>query len=164
MLNYIVPNFMLMTKISRSKQEITTEFTREITKVNLALKQYIQARFRQHNIDLTFEMLQVMACLWKDDGINQQEVSNITVKDKASMTYLIDNLTTRKLVYRLEDDTDRRNKLIFLTEKGRQMEQQIRPWITEMYSVLNKTITAEQLSDCIRVLSIMSDNLRKEIT
>ncbi len=108
-----------MTKASRSKQEITTEFTREITKVNLALKQYIQAKFRLHDIDLTFEMLQVMACLWKQDGINQQEVSNITVKDKASMTYLIDNLTARKLVYRLEDDKDRRNKLIYLTLTGR---------------------------------------------
>lgn len=153
-----------MTKTSRSKQEITTEFTREITKVNLALKQYIQAKFRQHDIDLTFEMLQVMACLWKNDGINQQEVSNITVKDKASMTYLIDNLTTRKLVYRLEDDKDRRNKLIFLTEKGRYMEEQIQPWITEMYSVVNKTITAEQLSACIKVLGIMSENLRKEVS
>jgi DNA-binding MarR family transcriptional regulator len=150
-----------MIKASRSKQEITTEFTREITKVNLALKQYIQAKFRQHDIDLTFEMLQVMACLWKNDGINQQEVSNITVKDKASMTYLIDNLTTRKLVYRLEDDKDRRNKLIFLTEKGKHMEEQIQPWITEMYAVVNKSITAEQLSACIKVLGIMSENLRK---
>lgn len=150
-----------MTKTSRSKQEITTEFTREITKVNLALKQYIQAKFRLHDIDLTFEMLQVMACLWKQDGINQQEVSNITVKDKASMTYLIDNLTTRKLVYRLEDDKDRRNKLIYLTEKGKEMETQIQPWITEMYTVVNKTVTAEQLSTCIRVLGIMSENLRR---
>lgn len=153
-----------MTKASRSKQEITTEFTREMTKVNLALKQYIQAKFRQHDIDLTFEMLQVMACLWKNDGINQQEVSNITVKDKASMTYLIDNLTTRKLVYRLEDGKDRRNKLIFLTPKGKQMETQIQPWITEMYSVVNKTITAEQLSTCIKVLEVMSENLRNGIT
>lgn len=152
-----------MTKASRSKQEITTEFTREITKVNLALKQYIQAKFRQHDIDLTFEMLQVMACLWKNDGINQQEVSNITVKDKASMTYLIDNLTARRLVYRLEDERDRRNKLIFLTEKGKQMEGQIQPWITEMYSVVNKTITAEQLKTCIKVLGVMSENLRKDI-
>ncbi len=154
---------MYMTKASRSKQEITTEFTREMTKVNLALKQYIQAKFRQHDIDLTFEMLQVMACLWKNDGINQQEVSNITVKDKASMTYLIDNLTTRKLVYRLEDGKDRRNKLIFLTPKGKQMEGQIQPWITEMYSVVNKTITAEQLNTCIKVLEVMSENLRNGI-
>lgn len=152
-----------MTKVSRTKQETTTEFTREITKVNLALKQYIQAKFRQHDIDLTFEMLQVMACLWKNDGINQQEVSNITVKDKASMTYLIDNLTTRKLVYRLEDESDRRNKLIFLTEKGKQMEEQIQPWITEMYSVVNRTITVEQLNTCIRVLAVMSENLRNEV-
>src|ERR1700722_219521 len=104
--------------MTKSKSETIIEFTRKILTVNTAYRQFLQCTMKAHKMGLTYEMLQVMGCLWKKDGINQQEITNITVKDKASMTYLIDNLTKRGLVTRLEDANDRRNKLILLTDKG----------------------------------------------
>ena len=145
----------------KSKQEITIEFTREILKVNLVFKQFIQYKFRQHNIDLTFEMLQVLACLWETDGRNQQEIANATVKDKASMTYLIDNLTTRNMVYRQEDTRDRRNKLIFLTPTANDLRQQIQPWVAEMYEAASIDISADKIQELVTVLWKIRDNMRQ---
>lgn len=147
--------------MARSKQDITIEFTREILRVNLAFKQFLQYKFRQHNVDLTFEMLQVLASLWNTDGINQQEIANITVKDKASMTYLIDNLSRRKLVYRQEDEKDRRNKLIFLTPQGKALRQQIQPWVAEMYAVASKDIPVDKISETLKILEKIRDNMRE---
>jgi DNA-binding MarR family transcriptional regulator len=112
---------------------------------------------------LTFEMLQVMGCLWRKDGINQQEITNITVKDKASMTYLIDNLVKRSLVKRQEDPSDRRNKLILLTEQGKQLKNKIQPYMDEMYQVAGKNIEITVLNECMDVLSKVENNLNKKL-
>lgn len=141
------------------KQETTADFARHIIKVHMAFRQFIQTRFKQQDIDLTFEMLQVMARLWNDDGINQQEIANATVKDKASMTYLIDNLVKRELVFRKEDDDDRRNKLVFLTPQGKALKETIQPVINEMYDLAGKNIPVLTIQSFMGVINQVCDNL-----
>lgn len=145
--------------MAKTKREVTELFARTVIRVNLAFRQFIQSKFKEHNVDLTFEMLQVLAILWQQDGINQQELADQTVKDKASMTYLIDNIVRRGLVYRQEDGSDRRNKLIFLTDEGRQLKQQIQPWLDEMFSVAGKNTTIDMLNDCIGQLETIRNSI-----
>ena len=146
--------------MNKSKSETIIEFTRKILTVNTAYRQFLQFTLKAHKMGLTFEMLQVMACLWNKDAINQQEVANITVKDKASMTYLIDNLVKRGLVSRLEDETDRRNKLILLTEQGRSLKIKIRPVINEMHEVSGKNIDVDKLKEFMTILDKIEINLK----
>ncbi len=136
------------------------DFTRGMFMLHTAFRQFIQNKLREHQVNLTFEMLQVLACLWDRDGINQQEIANITVKDKASMTYLIDNLAKRDLVYRLEDCNDRRNNLIHLTREGIALKKKIQPFLDEMYSAAGKGIEHTTLQQCTAVLAQMEKNLK----
>jgi DNA-binding MarR family transcriptional regulator len=149
--------------MNKSKSETIIEFTRKILTVNTAYRQFLQFTLKAHKMGLTFEMLQVMGCLWRKDGINQQEITNITVKDKASMTYLIDNLVKRSLVSRKEDPNDRRNKLILLTEQGKQLKNKVQPYIDEMYQVAGKNIEITVLNECMEVLSRVENNLNKKL-
>jgi len=146
--------------MSKIKSEITIAFNRKLLMVTTAFRQFIQAKLKEHNVDLTYEMLQVMACLWNKDRINQQEIANITVKDKASMTYLIDNLTKRGMVTRLEDPNDRRNKLILLTEKGELLKVTIQPVIDEMHEAAGKDIDVAKLKEFMTVLDTIEGNLK----
>ncbi|XZF16153.1 MarR family winged helix-turn-helix transcriptional regulator [Chitinophagaceae bacterium MMS25-I14] len=148
--------------MKKTKLDVTETFARTVITVNLGFRQFMQAKFKQHDIDLTFEMLQVMACLWNEEGINQQEIARITVKDKASMTYLIDNLTRRKLLYRQEDGKDRRSKLIFLTEDGKKLQQTIRPWVLEMYEIAAASVSVTELTNCIQLLEKIKANVSPE--
>src|ERR1700722_1865051 len=149
--------------MAKTKSEVIVDFTRKILTVNTAYRQFLQCKLKEHKTGLTYEMLQVMGCLWKKDGINQQEITNITVKDKASMTYLIDNLAKRNLVRRQEDSSDRRNKLILLTEQGKQLKNKIQPYIDKMYQVAGKSIEIAMLNECMEVLSRVENNLNKEL-
>ena len=148
--------------MAKTKSEVIVDFTRKILTVNTAYRQFLQCKLKEHKTGLTYEMLQVMGCLWKKDGINQQEITNITVKDKASMTYLIDNLTKRNLVKRQEDINDRRNKLIFLTEQGKKLKIKIQPFIDEMYQVSGKNIEIVTLKGCMEILDTVETNLNLE--
>lgn len=147
--------------MGKTKIDITTVFARELTRMNTAFRQFIQQKVKQHDMDLTFEMLQVMGILWEQDGINQQEISAQSVKDKVSITYLVDNLSRRGLVFRQEDGNDRRNRLVYLTPDGRQLRQTIRPWVEEMYARASRNIPMDDIASCLDVLERMYQNLKR---
>jgi len=146
--------------MARKKSAVIMDFTRKIITVNTAYRQFIQNKLREYNINLTFEMLQVLACLWNEDGINQQEIANATAKDKASVTYVLDNLVKRDLVYR-QEGTDRRNKIIFLTTEGKMMKKKVQPWIKALNNTARNEVPPEQLEELIVVMGKIRKNLVK---
>jgi DNA-binding MarR family transcriptional regulator len=85
------------------------------------------------NLDLTREQYVVLNILWKKDYVNQQSIADELGKDKYSITKLIDGLEKRGLVKRIASKTDRRLKLIKVTQKS----QRIRPLVNE---VMQKTM------------------------
>src|SRR3954463_12491546 len=99
--------------------ELALDFGRAMTEMKNYVRQQIQVKIKEHQLDITFELLEITAILWRKDGVNQQELADVVVKDKSSMTYLIDNLVKRNLVTRVEDEIDRRNKRICLTAEGK---------------------------------------------
>ncbi len=144
--------------MTNNKNQTLRTYTLAMTKVQLLFKAFIRNKFKDNNVDLTFEMLQVLINLWEKQGFNQQELANLLLKDKASLTPLIDNLTKRGLVQRTADTNDRRNKLIVLTQKGKEFEQQIKPWIEELFSIAGKGLTVQELTTSIALFEKMSSN------
>ena len=149
-----------MAKTINQKAETTRHFTHLLFELRDQLRQFMQKKFRENNIDLTYEMHQIMNCLWKKDGVNQQELANLTLKDKASMTYLIDNLTKRALVKRTEDPTDRRSKLIYLTPRGKQLGKKVEPLVSEGFSIASRDIDIRDIQKYIGAVEKMRDNVQ----
>ena len=145
--------------MENSKNEIFAVFTSTMVKAQNELRAFMRNKLKGRNIDLTFEMLQVLIHLWEKEGVNQQELANLLHKDKASMTYLIDNLSKRNLVQRSEDSADRRNKLITLTSEGLALKNVILPWINELYAVAGKNVSKETLENGIVLFEKMYSNL-----
>ena len=142
------------------KNNTFSEFTDAVTKATLAIKACLRQRFRERGIDLTFEMVQVLRCLWTRDGVKQQELACLTLKDKASLTLLIDNLSKRGLVQRTEDPTDRRNKLITLTTEGQRLKQIIQPLVDEVQALAGRDVPQEWLKNGTALFEKMYDNLK----
>jgi DNA-binding MarR family transcriptional regulator len=143
-----------------SKSELALELGRSMTELRNHLRQYIQVKIKEHGINITFEMLEVMACLWKKDGINQQELADLTFRDKSSMTYLLDNLVKREMVKRVEDANDRRNKLVYLTKEGNDLKEQLNPWVAELYAMASEDVVVKDLQNGLTLLNKMIGNLK----
>lgn len=146
----------------KNKIELAIDLGRSMAELRNGLRQYIQVKLKAHGINMTFEMLEVMTALWKQDGINQQEIADQTLKDKSSMTYLIDNLVKRKLVQRIEDENDRRNKLIYITEEARELNKVICPWVSEVYGIATVELSMTDLQNSLVIFNKMIENLKKE--
>jgi DNA-binding MarR family transcriptional regulator len=142
------------------KSQTAREFAHLTFELRDLLRQFLQKKFRENNIDLTYEMHQIMACLWKTDGLKQQDLADQTLKDKASLTCLVDNLSKRNLVDRYEDPNDRRSRLIFLTAEGKELGKKIEPWIAELFSVVTKNVKAVSIKQSIDMVQQMIENVK----
>jgi len=146
--------------LKHTVSEKAIQLGRAMADMRNQLRQFIQAKIRDNQFDLSFEMLEIMACLWDRDGINQQELADISIRDKSSMTYLIDNLVKRKLVTREADAADRRNKMIHLTGEGRAIRKKIKPWLIEMYDQATFNVAEDELEISIHLVKNMVRNLK----
>lgn len=145
---------------NNQKSETAREFAHLTFELRDVLRQFLQKKFRENNIDLTYEMHQIMACLWEKDGLRQQDLADKTLKDKASLTCLVDNLSKRNLVDRYEDPNDRRSKLIFLTAEGKELGKRIEPWVSELFSIVSKNFESNAIKQSIKMVQQMIENVK----
>jgi MarR family transcriptional regulator, organic hydroperoxide resistance regulator len=78
----------------------------------------------------------IMYALFKHDGISMKEISKIINKKKNTVTVLIDKLVVHGFVRKTLDTVDRRTTLIYLTQKGKNLEK---PFNTISEKLLKKT-------------------------
>ncbi len=137
-------------------------FVQTILQTQSFYRQIIHRKMREHNIDVTFEMLHILRCLDSvDSKVNQQELANLTYKDKSSLSYLIKNMEKRGLVSREEDPSDKRNKLVVLTANGEKMHTEIREIIEDVYTKLEENVNSRHIQLCIEYMKEFT-NINKE--
>jgi len=140
--------------------EAVLEFVDAVITIRQTIKQLAQKKIKEwHDRELTYEMLQVMMVLWRKNQVNQQEVANTVQKNKASLTPLIDNLVKINLVTRTEDPSDRRNKIISLTNKGKEYKKKFAPMLTEIYTLIKGDVPDEKLKEIAGLLLMVSGNI-----
>lgn len=137
--------------------ELTRELSLQILKTRMAFRQTLQRVLKRNNIDMTFEMLQIMNRLRHEQGVSQQVLAEKTAKDKACLTNLMGNMEKRGWVIRKENPTDKRNRLVYLTEEGEQMNQIVFPLINELYSQIGIQMGAEDIKLTINQLKKLDE-------
>jgi DNA-binding MarR family transcriptional regulator len=103
-----------------------------------------------------------MDTLWDEGVLSQQEIADIIVKDKNSVTKLIDALEKKGLVFRMTDDQDRRLNKIHLTEQAKSLKDEITEVALNSTNNIIKDIPKEDLVAFIKVLNKMSENILSE--
>ena len=73
----------------------------------------------------------VLCCLWKQDGLATSEIVTQLKQVGGTMTGVLSRMEDRGLVYREQDERDRRIWRVWLTEAGRQLESELPPLAEE---------------------------------
>lgn len=129
----------------------------QLIRTRMASRQAMQRLLKNNNAGITFEMLQIMSCLWSEQGISQQTLAERTAKDKACLTSLMLNLERKGYVCRKECPNDRRNKLVYLTEEGEKFHQWIAPMLGEYYQGVEEKLGKEKLQLTEKLLKELQD-------
>lgn len=144
------------------KVELVIDFCQSIYELKYRLRKMFQLKLKEADINISFEVLEVMKVL-QHEGINQQEIADLLFKDKSSMTYLIDNMVKAGLVVRKEDEADRRNKLILLTDKARELQNRLKPLAMYCYLTIARDIADPDIKAGIEMLAKMNNSLAEGI-
>ena len=143
------------------ENEAAHELVLQILKTRMTFRQTIQRVLKSNNVDMTFEMLQVMHRLWKKPGVSQQYLAEQTAKDKACLTNLINNLEKKGWVERREDPSDRRNKQLHLTEAGEELSHRVKPLLHNIYDEVGARLTTRQIESFMNNLKKLDEILDK---
>ena len=146
---------------NKTNGSLALQLGRLFNEMRYQIRRDMLDKLNSSNGDISFELLEVMSFLWHEDGMNQQELANMVVKDKSSMTYLVGNLVKKQLIKRVEDKSDRRNKLIFLTAKGKALQEKIHPLLIECYKKAAMNLNTTEIKNAILLLKSMNENLKE---
>jgi DNA-binding MarR family transcriptional regulator len=124
--------------------------TRKITK-------FYNRRLRRFGI--TYNHLFILTCLWEQDGVNVKDLSKQLLLDSSSLTGHLDRLEKRGLVLRQDDPEDRRAVRVFLTEKGRQLKEQLQPIGQELKETLQQGVPPKMVRAFAAALHHISSRL-----
>lgn len=142
-----------------TKNQTFSDFTDSLGVLTGAFKARIRTFFKEQDIPLTTEMLQVMRVLWKKDGVKQQEIADAVSKDKVSIVYLLDNMTKRGLLERREDNSDRRNKIIVLTAEGRKIQGIVETGLNEVIAEAVRNVSKDDLVKATAIFQTITKTL-----
>lgn len=128
-------------------------------KASTAIARRLQRKFNAAGVNLTIEQWSVLYHLWKADGRSQQELCNVTFRDKPSITRLVDNLEKLHLVKRVPDEKDRRINKVLLTKGAEALEAKTMQLAEETLDEALAGVPQEQIDLCKEVLQKVYDNL-----
>ena len=93
---------------------------------------------------LTPKQFSLLAFLWIEDNLSQTSLSQKTQVDRTTIGGLIDRLEKLDLVKRLPTPEDRRAYRICLTDKGRNLEQELCALAGQVTEIFLSPLSAEE--------------------
>ncbi|MBP5229421.1 MAG: MarR family transcriptional regulator [Bacteroidales bacterium] len=131
--------------------------------VHNRFKQYVTSIFESQGFNITPEQFLVMDTLWDEGVLTQQQISDYILKDKNSVVKLVDGLEERNLVRRVSNPKDRRQNLIEVTKYAMKIKEEVTALAMKSVDHIIKGISKEDMSNFIKVLSKMAENMSKDV-
>lgn len=120
----------------------------------------VTAIFVKRGFDVTVEQFGVLALLWYKEGVKQQDIADGLQRNKTTITRIIENMINRNLIVKVPDQLDKRNKLIFLTQKGKALQKEMVESSGLVYYQTLNNITSKDIEKCLMILKQMMKNLQ----
>ena len=124
-------------------------------------KRFVQNAMKS-GLDISLDQWMVLGPIWQLESASQKELGEITLKDKTSITRLVDVLEKKNLVVRVEDQIDHRIKRVILTNAGKQLFFDVLPIMEKTREEVRKDISDQDIETFKKVLSSIIVNLEDE--
>ena len=128
-----------------------------------ALKRGLRRRFRQNGYEITPYQWVILYRLWNQQGLNQTELADISLRDRPTVTRILDVMERNGLVVRKSDADDRRSYKVYLTQRGEELQDHLPPIVTDYLDSFTEGISQEEMEIAKRVLLRIRENANQEL-
>ncbi|MBL9014853.1 MAG: MarR family transcriptional regulator [Myxococcales bacterium] len=131
-----------------------------IYRINQMFRTAMYRTFATLGLDVTPEQWIVLVRLWQEDALTQTELAEATLKDKATISRILDVMEREGLIARRTDPDDARGRRIHATRKAMKLREKLTPLARELATNLEAGIPAADLECTRRVLLQLERNAR----
>ena len=110
-------------------------------------------------LKVTYPQYLILMALWDSDEINIKEISDRTYFDSGTLTPLINKLKTQGLVTIKPMPSDKRNKIIALTPKGKRLQEKAESIPMELTCKVE--LSKADFTELKRLSETLLENLKK---
>ena len=115
--------------------------------------------FSDKDFPVTVEQFSVLALLWYKEGVNQQYIADNLKRNKATITRIIENMIKTNLIVKVPDQLDKRNKLLFLTQKGKELQHDMVESSGSVYYEALENLQEHEIKSILTILKKITKNL-----
>jgi DNA-binding MarR family transcriptional regulator len=130
-----------------------------LAQVSRLLRRSFDERARASGV--TRPQWHVLGLLSYNSGINQGGLAELLEVEPITLGRMIDRLQDAHMVERRPDPADRRAWRLFLTDKGRTLLDQLRPFALETYDIALDGVSADEQAAMMVALGRMRANLSR---
>lgn len=109
---------------------------------------------------ITFGLLHSLST---NKGISLVKLSRLIKRSHPAVLRMIDSMEQSGLLVREGDPVDRRVKHMYLTDKGRKLLQELRPYASKVREIATHNVEPEELLQALEVLKRIAGNLRVKL-
>jgi DNA-binding MarR family transcriptional regulator len=139
---------------------VNTSFGLLVGRTAKLLVEHLQQRLNTPDIGLTMSHWIILAQLWHEDGLSQQEISNRSGVAKPNVTTMVDTLEKESFIVRIPDQIDRRINRIFLTQKAKNIRCKAIEQALSVYQTAFEGFTAKEREALLQGLQKVRTNLQ----
>jgi DNA-binding MarR family transcriptional regulator len=129
-------------------------------RVNQLFRAALYRTFRALGRDMTPEQWIVLVRLWQTDALTQTQICDATLKDKATISRILDIMERDGLVARRPDPEDGRGRRVHATRQAMKLRDDATPLARELATRIEAGIPAADLEATRRTLLHLERNLR----
>jgi DNA-binding MarR family transcriptional regulator len=123
---------------------------------------YVADYLKSRGIELSKVQMILLFRLRVFNGVAQNNLADITNRDKASLARLIDTMEKKNLVARIPSETDGRVNEIHITKHGKDTLKRTMPIIDDVVKEVQKDITSKEIESFISILKKVNKNINAE--
>lgn len=134
-----------------------TDLLYSIFKLNHRIKRKIYNKLK--NKEITFEQWYIMYIVEGNEGCNQKKLAESTSKDTGAMTRTLNLLENKGFIERKDSFYDKREFLIYLTDKGKTLYKEISHLMYQNAQEMNSVFTKKELEEFMYLLDKLTADL-----
>lgn len=116
-------------------------------------------KIKEKGINITFEQYTILTMLWDNENLCQYNLAELTNRDQASTSRLINTLIKNELIIRVTSEKDKRVKNIKLTARGEEIKDLVKDVVKESFDEAVKGVSEEEMQGGMTFLNKLRINL-----
>ncbi|MBI5680304.1 MAG: MarR family transcriptional regulator [Methanobacterium sp.] len=126
-------------------------------KLRYLVKRKLQNKLKKHNISL--DQWIILSIIYQSEGSNQKKLAELAHRDRAAITRILNILEYKELIDRKNSYHDRREFLIYLTDKGKDLYEETSKIMSQNAQEIKSIFSKSELEQFNSLLNKLSSNL-----